>query len=148
MAPTVAETRDFFGTAAQVIPLFALAVLAERRLRVRGDAEEPTPSVGPDAPTLMVSTLLVILFAVSAALAEASALHGLAYRPTLADRHLVIGGLTISGVTLFVDVVLMWIARHQKASGHGWQSIVVVAFGAAVVVTGVLLAAITWFTAT
>ena len=80
--------RDFFATAAQVVPLLALAGLVEARM-----------SAGDGEPSWFDSIVRLFLFA-SLVLAEVAAFTALAGRPTATERQYVILGLVIGGMSL------------------------------------------------
>ncbi len=113
--------RDFFATAAQVVPVLALAGLLDGR-RQSSD----------DGPAWVAPLVRLFLFA-GLVVAEVAAFTALAGRPTEIERRYVIIGLVIGGVSLierFGDAALDEV--NETVAGR-WVRLTIVVVWALVV---------------
>lgn len=112
----------FFSTAAQVLPLFALTLAAERRLGVHERSTDPT-----------LDAVIGIALIASVGIGEYSALAALTGRPTHAEATGVEISLGLSGVLLLIDLVARQVSAHKAHHVGRWQRRLVLALATAVI---------------
>lgn len=129
----MADRSALYSTIATVLPLFALALLAERRIGVRERSTDP----GLDA-------LLAICLICAAAIGEFGALSALAGNDTHGNRVSAELGLGLAGVVLFADMVWTQVAGYRATTTSRWRLAAMTTFGLTLIGVGALLLGLFW----
>jgi hypothetical protein len=121
------DDSTLYSTIAQVLPLFVLALAAERRFGVHERSTGPT-----------IDAIVGIAFLTSCAIGELGAFAGLTH-PSSSNKSAAEIGLGFASLFLFADLIWAQVSAHKAHDRPTAERIAVHVIGTAVIAAGAVL---------